>query len=166
ATDPAAEASSALAPEPTVEPTLPEPGATSGERVQAVIDSLPDLGEEALERVGIVPALPDGVLAPDVAVDDVASFGSDEFGWYLLQRLPGTAEDNDVLIGERLVAAGYVEGAPVDPEGMTEMRVFVREADDAVVGVSVADVTGHSADDEEYPTRAGFVVAPALATAS
>lgn len=160
--DPAAEASQDVAAEPTAEPTLPAPGATSGERIQAVVDALPELDETALDRVGQLPELPDGVLADDVALPDVASFGSDEFGWYVLQRLPGSADDNATAIEGRLVGAGFTEVAPVDPEGMTEMRVFTREADDAVVGLSVADVTGQSADDAEYPTRAAFVVAPAL----
>ncbi|NEN79823.1 hypothetical protein [Nocardioides zeae] len=160
--DPAAEASQDVAAEPTAEPTLPEPGATSGERIQAVVDALPELDETALDRVGQLPELPDGVLADDVALPDVASFGSDEFGWYVLQRLPGPADDNATAIEDRLVGAGFTEAAPVDPEGMTEMRVFTRAADDAVVGLSVADVTGQSADDQEFPTRAAFVVAPAL----
>lgn len=160
--DPAAEASQDAAAEPTVEPTLPEPGATSGERIQAVVDALPTLDESALDRVGVLPELPEGVLPADVALPDVASFGSDEFGWYVLQRLPGSAEDTAAEIEDRLVGAGFTEAAPVEPEGMTEMRVFTRAADDAVVGVSVADVTGQSADDQEFPTRAAFVVAPAL----
>lgn len=160
--DPAAEASQDAAAEPTVEPTLPEPGATSGERIQAVVDALPALDESALDRVGVLPELPAGVLPVDVALPDVASFGSDEFGWYVLQRLPGSAEDTATAIEDRLVDAGFAEAAPVEPEGMTEMRVFTRAADDAVVGVSVADVTGQSADDQEFPTRAAFVVAPAL----
>ena len=134
--------------------------APAAERLQAVVDALPDMTRDTYDQVGVVPELPEGVLPADLVAADVASFGSDDTGWFVLERRDGTVADNDAAVAARLTAAGYVEGAEVDPEGMPVLQVFERAEDGSVVGVYVSDVTGQAADAEEFPTRVGYLVTP------
>lgn len=134
--------------------------APAEERLQAVVDALPDMTRESYDQVGVVADLPEGVLPADVVADDVASFGADETGWFVLERRTGTVADNDAAVVARLTAAGYVESGEADPEGMPVLQVFERAEDGSVVGIYVSDVTGQSADSEEFPTRVGYLVTP------
>ncbi|MDT9592812.1 hypothetical protein RDV89_07020 [Nocardioides zeae] len=134
--------------------------ATPDERLQAVVDGLPDMSEETYDQVGVVAELPDGVLADDAVADDVASFGDEESGWFVLERRAGSVEENTEAAVGRLTGAGFVEGEAFDPEGMAELRVFERADDGAVVGIAVSDVTDQSADSADFPTRIGYLVTP------
>lgn len=136
--------------------------ADAPERLQAVVDALPELSEEMYDAVGVVADLPDGVLPPDVVADDVASFGADETGWFVLERVAGTVAENEAAVVARLTEAGYVEGDATDLEGLPTMRVFERAEDGSDVGVYVSDVSTEAADAADFPTRIGYLTTPEL----
>lgn len=134
------------------------------ERLQGVVDALPELSEETYEQVGVLADLPEGVLADDVVVENVASFGDDATGWFVVERRAGTVEENEVALVERLTAAGYAETEEIDLDNMPQMRVFERESDNTAVGVNISDVSEDAADGADFPTRIGYLTTPEVSS--
>lgn len=134
--------------------------APSAERLQAVVDALPELSEETYDQVGVLAELPDGVLGDDVVTDNVASFGDEATGWFVVERRAGGVEENETAVVERLAGEGYVEGEEVDLEGMPNLRIFERTADNTAVGINVSDVADQAADGGDFPTRIGYLTTP------